>query len=219
MGCFSFDAVKTVTCGEGGGIVTDDKGLYIKADAYADHGHDHVGDDRGLEDHAILGLNFRISELNAAVGLAQLRKLDFMLEKQRSHKKMIKAAMSEIPGITFRKIPDEKGDSATFLSFFMSDESVTRKTASDLGRAGVDGCFYWYDNNWHYIRQWNHLKKLQASARLPIQILENCPDYQQIKLPQSDGIMSRTISMQIKLSWTEEDIAQRIDKITEAVKG
>ncbi|QTA90456.1 DegT/DnrJ/EryC1/StrS family aminotransferase [Desulfonema magnum] len=219
MGCFSFDAVKTITCGEGGGVVTNDKSLYLKADAYADHGHDHIGDDRGLEGHANLGMNFRISELNAAVGLAQLRKLDLMLEKQRSHKKAIKAALADIPGISFRKIPDKKGDSATFLSFFLPDASVTRKIAHDLGQAGVDGCFYWYENNWHYIRQWDHLKKLQTSARLAIQLLENCPDYQQLNLPQSDGIMSRTISMLIKLSWTEQELVQRIDKMTEVIKA
>ena len=46
-GCFSFDAVKTITCGEGGGLVTHDGEIYKRAHAYADHGHDHIGDDRG----------------------------------------------------------------------------------------------------------------------------------------------------------------------------
>ena len=127
IGCFSFDPVKTVTCGEGGAVVTDDKGLYTIAEGYADHGHDHVGNDRGLEGHPILGTNFRISELNAAVGLAQLRKLDFIIEKQRANKGTIKKALAEIPGITFRDVPDEEGDSATFLSFFLPDESAARK--------------------------------------------------------------------------------------------
>ncbi len=107
MGCFSFDSVKTVTCGEGGAIVTSDEDLYKTADAWADHGHDHIGNDRGLEGHHVLGMNYRISELNAAVGVAQVRKLDVILEKQRMHKKAIKEAMAEIPGISFRKIPDE----------------------------------------------------------------------------------------------------------------
>ncbi len=105
MGCFSFDPVKTITCGEGGAIITNDRELYTTADAYADHGHDHIGNDRGLEGHPILGTNFRISELNAAVGLAQLRKLDFILEKQRSHKKAIKDALAEFAEITFREDP------------------------------------------------------------------------------------------------------------------
>ena len=218
MGCFSFDPVKTITCGEGGAVVNDNKDLYANAKAYADHGHDHIGNDRGLEGHAILGLNFRISELNAAVGVAQLRKLDLILEKQRAHKKAIKDALSGFSEITFRNIPDKKGDSATFLSFFLPEESQARNIAAELGQAGVDSCFYWYDNNWHYIRQWNHLKKLKSAAKLPLTILENCPDYEKIKLPRSDQIMSKTISMLIKLSWTEEELAQRIEKIVGIMK-
>ena len=58
MGCFSFDPVKTITSGEGGAVVTDDQGLYEAAAAFADHGHDHIGNDRGLEGHPALGDNF-----------------------------------------------------------------------------------------------------------------------------------------------------------------
>jgi 8-amino-3,8-dideoxy-alpha-D-manno-octulosonate transaminase len=219
MGCFSFDPVKTITCGEGGAVITDDESLYKAADAFADHGHDHIGTDRGLEGHPILGYNYRISELNAAVGLAQLRKLSGILEKQGAHKKAIKTALSEIPEVSFRKIPDEAGDSATFLSFFLPNEAKTRGIAKSLGNAGIDGCFYWYDNNWHYIRQWEHLKALKAAAKLPLQLSENCPNYHQIRLPQSDNIMSRTISMQIKLSWSRDELNQRIKKIVSVIRG
>jgi len=218
MGCFSFDSVKTITCGEGGAVVTDDKELYTLGDEFSDHGHDHIGNDRGLEDHPILGTNFRICELNAAVGLAQLRKLDFILEKQRAHKKAIKDALTAFPEIGFRTLPDPEGDSATFLSFFLPDEVKARETAKSLGEAGVDGCFYWYDNNWHYIRQWHHLKKFRAAAKLPVQLFDHCPDYEKIELPKSDGIMGRTLSMLIKLSWTEEELSQRIEKMADVFK-
>jgi len=214
MGCLSFDAVKTITCGEGGAVVTDDRNLYTLADAYADHGHDHMGKDRGLEDHFILGNNFRISELNAAVGLAQLKKLDFILEKQKVHKKAIKDALAQFPEIGFRKIPDPQGDSATFLSFFLPDESLARAASTSLADAGVDACFYWYDNNWHYIRQWDHFKALKSPARLPITLIKGRPNYEKIQLPKSDGIMKRTVSMLIKLSWTADELSQRIEKIT-----
>jgi len=214
VGCFSFDPVKTITCGEGGCIVTDDRKLYEIADAYTDHGHDHVGSDRGAEGHAIVGANFRISELNAAVGLAQLRKLDRMLKIQRAHKKEIKAALGRIPGLKFRKIPDEEGDSATFLSFLLPEEAVAAKASDELAAAGVDGCFYWYHNNWHYIRQWDHILGLKSAAPLPLTLFETRPDYENLDLAQSDSIMSRTISMLIKLSWAQDDIARRIDKMT-----
>ena len=75
LGCFSFDFVKTITCGEGGAVITNNKDYYINADHFSDHGHDHVGNDRGAETHPFLGYNFRISELHAAVGLAQVKRL------------------------------------------------------------------------------------------------------------------------------------------------
>ncbi len=213
MGCFSFDPVKTITCGEGGAVITDTPELYDLAHAYADHGHDHIGDDRGAEGHPILGYNFRISELNAAVGVAQLRKLDNILATQRENKKAIKTAMQLFPQISFRHLPDDAGDSATFLSFMLPDETSARQTARALTAAGVDGCFYWYDNNWHYLRQWHHLKQMQGAASLPAQTYDHCPDYAKVELPLSDGIMSRTISMQIKLSWSDTDVKMRIANI------
>ncbi|MCF8049973.1 MAG: DegT/DnrJ/EryC1/StrS family aminotransferase [Desulfobacterales bacterium] len=218
MGCFSFDPVKTVTCGEGGAVVTDDAALYRAADSFADHGHDHIGNDRGKERHPILGTNFRISELNAAVGLAQLRKLDRILEIQRRHRDRLKEALARFSGIRFRRIPDESGDSATFLSFLLPDEDSARKTAAAFNDAGVDGCFYWYDNNWHYLRQWEHLKRLQCAARLPAAEFDHCPDYSAVDLPQSDSVMARTISMQIKLGWTEEDLDRRCEAMERVLR-
>jgi len=218
MGCFSFDPVKTITCGEGGAVITDDTRLYDLAHAYADHGHDHIGSDRGAEDHPIIGYNFRISELNAAVGVAQLRKLDAILATQRKYKSAIKNAMQRFDPIQFRNVPDPDGDSATFLSFMLPDEERTRSAARALNEAGVDGCFYWYDNNWHYLRQWHHLKQMAAAARLPAQLCDHVQDYGAVRVPQSDAIMSRTISMLIKLSWTPADVQERIAKIEQVLE-
>lgn len=218
-GCFSFDAVKTVTCGEGGGIITDSKTVYEKCDQYADHGHDHLGGpDRGADDHPIIGTNFRISELNAAVGLAQLNKLDQILETQRKNKFAIKNAMADIPEVTFRYIPDSLGDSATFLTFFLPTENRAREMAAKLAENGV-GCPYWYDNNWHYFRKWHHLKNMSRSAKLAAELCDNLPDYNKVNLEQSDNIMSRALSMQIMLSWSQEDIDNRITAIMNAFKG
>ena len=218
-GCFSFDAVKTVTCGEGGGIISNSKDVYEKADQFADHGHDHLGGaDRGADDHPIIGTNYRISELNAAVGLAQLNKLDLILSTQRKNKLAIKDAMADLPEVSFRYIPDAKGDSATFLSFFLPTEERARQIAKNLGENKV-GCPYWYDNNWHYYKKWHHLKQMKRSAKLAVELADNMPDYKNIVLEESDNIMKRTISMQIMLSWTKEDIENKIQAIMKSFKG
>ena len=212
-GVYSFDSVKTISCGEGGAVVTNNKQVYDHAHMYSDHGHDHIGNDRGAENHPIMGMNYRISEMNAALGVAQFRKLDRILEIQRRNKQRLKEALSEFKEISFRCVPDESGDNAGFLSFMLPTEDRTREVAQTLAAEGVPACFYWYDNNWHYLKNWPHIKQMKSSARLPIHLNQNLIDYSQLEMPNSDAIMSRTISMLINLSWSEDDIQQRIQKL------
>lgn len=213
IGCFSFDYVKTVTCGEGGAIITDDQQVYNVAQAFTDHGHDHAGADRGADTHPHLGTNFRLSELNAAVGVAQLAKLDHILDVQRTHKALLKSGLAGLRRLQFRELPDPAGDSATFLSFLLPTEDEARQAAQALGTTGVDGCFYWYDNNWHYHRKWDHIKTFASPGRLSIDRFGYGPDLTKIVLPQSDAIMGRTISMLIKLRWTEDQVRDRLARM------
>jgi len=219
MGCFSFDPVKTITCGEGGAVVTDDEALYHRAEQYADHGHDHVGSDRGAEGHPILGTNHRISELGAAVGLAQIRKLDWILETQRRNKGRLREAFATCSDVRFRAIPDPAGDSATFLSVLGPDEAIARSWIASLSDAGVPGCFYWYDNNWHYPRAWDHLRDLRTPGRSPLTLLDPPPDLSAADIERSDRVMSRTISMLVKLSWTDDDLSAIQERIVAALEG
>ncbi|HDI78513.1 MAG TPA: DegT/DnrJ/EryC1/StrS family aminotransferase, partial [Desulfobacteraceae bacterium] len=96
VGTFSFDSVKTITTGEGGMLITEDESLYIKASQYHDHGHDHNPNlPRGLEGRDFIGFNFRMMELQGAIGIAQLKKLDsIILKRQRKNKKIIKELLS-----------------------------------------------------------------------------------------------------------------------------
>jgi 8-amino-3,8-dideoxy-alpha-D-manno-octulosonate transaminase len=213
IGCFSFDYVKTITCGEGGAIITDDAQVYNLAQAFTDHGHDHLGADRGADGHPHIGTNYRLSELNAAVGVAQLAKLDRILETQRAHKTLLKEGLAGIRRVQFRELLDPSGDSATFLSFMLPTEDEARQAAKSLGATGVDGCFYWYDNNWHYHRKWDHIKMFASPGRLPIDRFGYGADLTKIALPQSDAIMGRTISMLIKLRWTQDQVRDRLARM------
>ena len=113
-GAYSFDFFKITTAGEGGVFVTNDEQIYKNADSFSDHGHDHVGDNRGMEQHPILGFNYRISELHAAFGLAQMRRIGQVIKNNKRNKKIIKDILAGIDGIEFRHMPDPDGDSATF---------------------------------------------------------------------------------------------------------
>jgi len=216
IGCLSFDFVKTVTCGEGGAILTNDLTLYDFCHRFSDHGHDHLGNDRGLEQHPITGLNFRISELHAAVGLAQWEKLDKILTRQRKIKNIFKTILSDNPDIKFRRIPDEEGDNASFLSIFLENESLTRIVVSELKHAGIP-CAYWFDNNWHYIRKWEHFKNLKSDSSLWAEQRTLLPDYENQDFSVSDQIMSKTISFPLSLKWTDQKANELAVKISEII--
>jgi 8-amino-3,8-dideoxy-alpha-D-manno-octulosonate transaminase len=212
-GTFSFDFVKIITCAEGGAVLTNNKEVYEKADQFSDHGHDHMGKDRGADLHPYLGYNFRISELHAAVGLAQIRKLESFLEMQLRNHSIIYNALKSVPGVTFRVIPDPAGDTGSFLSFFMPTEEMTRRAVDALQAAGVAGNFYWYDNNWHYIRKWQHLQNGSFMSRMSDEQKLQVMHYSNMPYPVSDAIMSRCISSSVSLLWTEEQAKERGGKI------
>ncbi|MDR2180072.1 MAG: DegT/DnrJ/EryC1/StrS family aminotransferase [Synergistaceae bacterium] len=219
VGCYSFDFNKIVTCGEGGAVVTNDDHIYKKADMYHDHGHDHSSDDRGAEGHPFPGYNYRISELHAAVGCAQISKLEDFVARQLRNKKPFKNALSEISQVVFRRLPDPQGDSGTFLSFFMPDEAIAGETARALKNAGLEGVFHWYDNNWHYVRNWTHFKERRFAHPVAASILEGMPDYSKADFSASDRWMSRCVSLSIKLGWEEKEAVAKAETAANAIKS
>jgi len=217
LGCFSFDFVKTITCGEGGALITNNEAYYKNADHYSDHGHDHVGSDRGAETHPFLGYNFRISELNAAVGCAQVQRLDEFIAIQKEHYSIFRYALTGIKGVTFRRVPKGGVENYSFLNFFLPTEELARKVHAKLNEVGVDACFYWYDNNWHYYRKWQHLTNLKTLGRFPQEIINGLPNYSTADFSRSDVWMGRTISSLVKLSWTKEEVEKRAQQMAQVI--
>ncbi|MGB5417550.1 DegT/DnrJ/EryC1/StrS family aminotransferase [Algibacter sp.] len=219
LGCFSFDFVKTITCGEGGAVITNNKAYYTNADHYSDHGHDHVGNDRGAETHPFLGYNFRISELHAAVGLAQVKRLPEFLDIQKRNLNILKDALSDIPEVTFRTIPEGGDESGAFLNFFLPDLETTRKVIQGFKEGGVDVCWNYFDNNWHYIRKWDHLKDLKSLFPISKEVKDGLEYLKTKDFSKSDHYIGRNISCLIKLSWTEEEVRHRASKMIQVIKA
>lgn len=218
-GTFSFDFVKTITCAEGGAVTTNDEDIYIKSDGFSDHGHDHKQADRGADQHPFMGYNFRISELHAAVGLAQFRRLDQFLSIQKKNHRLLKNVLEQIPEISFRTILDPEGDSCTFLSWFLPTGELTQALMAELKAQGIAaGNFYWYDHNWHYIRKWDHLKNAVALYPLYDAQKQALQKISETSFAASDAIMSRCISTAIGLTWTEEQATEKAKKLAAAVK-
>jgi 8-amino-3,8-dideoxy-alpha-D-manno-octulosonate transaminase len=218
-GTFSFDFVKTITCAEGGVVMTNSEDVYVKCDGYTDHGHDHLGVDRGADLHPFIGYNFRISELHAAVGLAQIKRLNEFLTIQKKNHAQLKAILATVPEISFRRIPDPAGDSCSFISWFLPTEEQTRAVVAELKAQGIlAGNFYWFDNNWHYIRKWDHLKNATTLNALSPELKARVMEQANKDLSASHAVMSRCISTAISLTWTEEQIKEKGEKMVAVVK-
>ncbi|MFS4469166.1 DegT/DnrJ/EryC1/StrS family aminotransferase [Maribacter sp. 2210JD10-5] len=218
IGCFSFDFVKTITCGEGGALITNNESFYLNADHYSDHGHDHIGTDRGAESHPFLGYNYRISELNAAVGCAQIERLDEFLAIQKKFYSILKNTLQNIKGITFRRVPEGGVENYSFLNFFLPTEEKAKEVHGALGKAGIDACFYWFDNNWHYYRKWEHLTHLTTLGKLSEEIKTQLPDYTKADFSKSDAWMGRAISCLVKIGWSEKEVEARAKTMAKVIE-
>lgn len=208
MGIFSFDYVKTMTAGEGGMVISNRQDLYLRAEWYHDHGHDHNPNvSRALEGRTILGFNYRMCELQGAVGLAQLRKLDGFVALQRKNRDLISEALTPVPNLKFRAMADPAGDTATFLGFNFPDENTTQTFQRALGREGVDAvCFK--NNLWHYVPNWEHFlaKSTACSKKYPFTDPSYGAkvEYRREDIPQAEAILGRTLFMAIPLKLSDE---------------
>jgi 8-amino-3,8-dideoxy-alpha-D-manno-octulosonate transaminase len=217
-GSYSFDFFKIATAGEGGVLVTNDEETYKKADVYSDHGHNHAGAKRGMENHPYLGFNYRISELHAAIAVAQTRKVPGIREKNRHNKKFMQNALSKNPNIAFAKLGDPSGDSATFLNILLRDTETAKRVVDEFNAAGVAGFDYWFNNMYHFINQWDHLKNLSTVSKLPIEILEKPQDYNKLHLPKTQEVIGRLISFGVRCTWTEAQMTELATKILACVE-
>jgi 8-amino-3,8-dideoxy-alpha-D-manno-octulosonate transaminase len=223
MGTFSFDYVKTVTTGEGGMVITNNKEFYLRSEWYHDHGHDHNPKvSRALEGRTILGFNFRMNELQGALGLAQLRKLDYLIGEQKKNKKFIMDVLANVSGVKFRVKPDPEGDSATFLAFNLPSEDQAQKFQNLLAAEGVDTVCY-KRNLWHYVPNWEHFlaKSTANSKKYPFTnpAYKGKVEYGKENIPQAEDILGRTLVMGISVKMSQEKLDGIRKGIEQAAKN
>lgn len=208
IACFSFDAYNTITCGEGGAVITNDANLYKLCNEYTDHGHDHLGTTRSEDGHKYIGTNYRISELHAAVGLAQLKKLPEIVKKQKQLHSVLKQELSAVPGLSFRQAPGADADNCGYVTVLLNTEEQTRTAALALKTAGIPH-MYWYENKWHYVHKWEHFKNGSWMNRLYNDQKTRILQHSNLAFPMSDVIMSRCLSFAVSLKWNDGDAGQR----------
>lgn len=217
-GCYSFDFFKIATAGEGGVFVTNNEEAYKLADNYSDHGHSHIGNNRGMETHPVLGFNYRISELHAAIGLVQTRRVPMIRENNNRIKSKMMQELGKINGVTFATIPDPNGDSATFLNMMLPNTELAQKVVDSFNANGVSGFNYWYTNMYHFINQWEHIKEGKVAAKTNVQLLGAPQDYQNLHLPKTQETIGRLISFGIRASWTDSELDQLLQKMKTSIE-
>ncbi|MHB9129864.1 MAG: DegT/DnrJ/EryC1/StrS family aminotransferase [Armatimonadota bacterium] len=230
VGCFSFQYHKTITAGEGGMCITNDAILYDRLMGYHDTAAcwrpDRFGDER-YAGELFCGVNYRMSELTGAVLLAQLAKLDGLLAGMRENKQRIKSQIKDLPGITFRRLNDEAGDSAICLMFQVNDSAKVQSFVEALQAEGVGaaGVFDKGIPDWHIYTHWKQIMQKATPTA------EGCPytcpfhkgepvEYREDMCPNTLELLSHTVHLDIPPQMTGEDcdmIAKGIRKVARAL--
>ncbi|MBI5571980.1 MAG: DegT/DnrJ/EryC1/StrS family aminotransferase [Desulfomonile tiedjei] len=213
MGTFSFDFYKTITTGEGGMIVTNDRDLYVRASEYADHGHDHNPDvGRAMEGRNFLGFNYRMNELQGAVGLGQLGKLGDMMQRQQENQTLIRETLESLEGVTMRAMPENGKDSYTHICFSLPNAEKAMAFHKHLTEKGLSA-IYFKNNFWHFLPNWEHLieRKTAWNSEYPFAGGPYGGDFRYSKdmLPKSSAILEKLVVIPILLQM-DEDLIQRI---------
>ena len=225
IGCFSFDYYKVVVSGEGGFLTTDDEWLYTRAQSWHDTAAcwrpDRFARER-REGELFAGENYRMSELEGAVALAQIRKTDAMLAGYRRAKKLIRDGIDKSPCVQFRRLTDEQGDTAICLILFLPNSEVTRKAIEALHAEGVPagGVYDSKVRDWHIYTYWEHIldKKSVAKDGLPWSAVPEAelPKYSRDMCPRTLDLLGRSIHIEINHNYSDEDcngIALGINKV------
>ena len=196
VGTFSFNEYKTITCGDGGMIVTDDQELYERAFAMHDQGHAPDRLESKYAPRPFLGMNFRMTELSGAVLGAQVRKLDQITSHLRANKAIVKDILGEVPMIEFRTLTDPEGDLATHLVVVLPTAEMARNVVAEVGSRTLS------ESGWHTYSRMNHLIERRTING------KGCPfdcdipghshgEYQPGVLPQTDDLLERSLSIGI----------------------
>ena len=194
MGTFSFDFAKTMTTGEGGMVIFQDASLAAKAKAWHDHGHENNPKLPRWEDsRSGPGFNYRMMELQGAIGLAQLAKLDCVVAGQRTKDAALRQALAGLP-ITLRTEPEGSAGTADALVFFVRDKEAARGCRDALLKAGLGTKILPEAFTWHFAGTWDHMPSL---------VKAHGGDLSKA-FPRSWALLGRAVSLPISLRMGED---------------
>ena len=137
IGTFSFQATKTISTGEGGMVITKDENLYDRMALYRSHGMRR----KKYYWHDLAGHNFRLTNLQAALGVAQMEKLEQIVrERKRVHSQYM-AHLSDGPGLTLQYFPPEVDPVLWAIALKLDPLAFPQgrdAVIAEMGQAGIE---------------------------------------------------------------------------------
>jgi dTDP-4-amino-4,6-dideoxygalactose transaminase len=195
LGIYSFNIFKTINAGDGGMVVTDNEDLYKQAFAFHDQGHFPLRMGVEVGNRAVIGQNFRMTELNAAVLLAQFRKLDRIIQRLRTLKARFKRQLRDVKGLEFRRLNDPDGDCGTILTVFLPDKKSADAVAEKLSTTTVS------HSGWHVYNNMENILNMHTinpkNNPLKNQHYKGKAEYRKGMLPQTDRLLQRAINISV----------------------
>lgn len=218
-GCFSFQQYKLITAGEGGMLATNNPSIYSRANIYHDSAFVYWDMNEAENLVPFAGENYRMSELNAALALAQSQRIDELIARLQRVKSIIMAGIGDVSQIRLQRIPDPVGDLSYSLVFYLetreqselfskllSQEGIPNGTISNNGFA--DRHIY---SNWKYV-----LEKQGASERdtpWNCQSYKGNVQYAPDMCPVTLDWLSRAVAIGLHQNMTEDDCNDAVQAI------
>lgn len=205
-GCFSFYPIKQITTCEGGMLTTNDESVAKKARLLRAFGIDQSAWKRkksGVYDVPVLGYNYRMTDVEAAIGLAQLKKAEPMLEKRIKNAAFLTKLLSGLKGVKLPYIPDYMRHTYFFYQLRLTEEShVSRdQLIEELKKNGI-GCSVYYATPVHLMSLYR--EKL---------------GYKKGDMPESEKVAMETVALPIHPLVDENDIERMAKIIRGCVSG
>jgi 8-amino-3,8-dideoxy-alpha-D-manno-octulosonate transaminase len=208
VGVYSLDFGKTITTGEGGMIVTNDEKIYKFCKEYHDHGHEsNPAFPRGRDTRTMAGMNYRMNEMQGAVGMAQLEKLETIVNANRANKAyLVNNINSE--KIKYRVLTDADGDLSDTLIFNFKLQEEALKFVDLYKQAGYGTKNIPDAIDWHFAGTWNHM-------------FNEVPAYKnswKTEWQKSADLLYRSVALPINVKTTPEALAQHVDAINKILE-
>ncbi len=225
FGAYSLQYHKTITTGEGGMVVSGDTALFERAVRYHDQGSVRMEELDLLiagDSPLIVGTNFRMGELPAAVGLAQLKKMDWIIERMRANARRIRDGVRDLPGLTFRTLYDEDGETGATVIFFVPAKEQADRFARALAAENIPASVPWWSGQHVY----NHFDQIIDRRLLSTRKCSwECPYYKGTatlkkgQFPRSDAILQRAVHLDVHPLFTDQDLTDIITGIHKVARA